>query len=54
MAYREYGKDDPRLADASTGTSIDNFATAKAYEEIRQRSEAAPVRTLFRTNGIPL
>jgi hypothetical protein len=40
----------------TSGLSLlpDNFATAKVYEELRQQSEAASIRTLFRTHGIPL
>lgn len=32
----------------------ENFESAVNYSELRQRSEAATVRTLFRTNGVPL
>ena len=61
IAFTEdYVQVDSRAAEIGcqrpTGMALlpENFQSATSYAELRQLSEAATVRTLFGTNGLPL
>jgi hypothetical protein len=60
ITTEDYVRVDSRAAEIGcqrpTGMTLlpENFQSATSYAELRQLSEAATVRTLFRTNGLPL